>query len=208
MAQVEVKNFDNQVVETLELDDEVFGYSASETLVWEAVRAFQAARRKGTHATKNRSDVQGSGRKLWRQKGTGRARVGNLRSPLWRKGGSVFGPNPRDHSQRFPRRKRRNALKLVLSDRLRQGRLTVVEAFDPETPRTKDLLRALSSLEIEGKVLLVDDGDNRNLYLSSRNLPEVKLSPAHGVNVVDLLHHDQLVMSRQAVLRLQEVLQR
>ncbi len=208
MARVKVKNLNNEVVETLELSDEVFDYSASETLVWEAVRAFQAAQRKGTHATKKRSEVRGGGRKPWRQKGTGRARVGSIRSPLWRKGGVAFGPRPRDYAQSFPRRKRRNALKLVLSDRLRQGRLLVVDGFELESHRTKDFSEALSGLELSGKILLVEDGDNRNLYLGSRNLPQVKLAPSRAVNIVDLLHHDQLVLSKRAVLKLQEVLQR
>ncbi len=198
----------NEVVETLDLADEVFDYSASETLVWEAVRAYQAAQRKGTHATKNRSQVRGGGRKLWRQKGTGRARVGSLRSPLWRTGGTVFGPEPRTHGQNFPRKKRRNAIKLVLSDRLRNGRLRVVDGFELESHRTKELAQTLAGLELEGKVLLVEEPENRNLYLGSRNLAKVKLSPALGVNIVDLMHHDQLVLSKQAVLKLQEVLQR
>ena len=127
MAEVEVKNLKNKVVGKLPLADEVFGYEAKKSLVWEAVRAFQAGRRKGTHATKNRSATRGGGRKPWRQKGTGRARAGTLRSPLWAGGGTTHGPLPRDYTQALPRKKRRGAVKLVLTDKLKHGQLLVVD---------------------------------------------------------------------------------
>jgi large subunit ribosomal protein L4 len=208
MAEVEVKNLKNEVVETLALDDLVFDYTASETLVWEAVQAYLAAQRKGTAATKNRALVRGAGKKLWRQKGTGRARVGSLRSPLWRKGGTVFGPQPRDYAQAFPKQKRRGAIKMVLSDKLRNQRILVVDALALDTPRTRDFTGVLKVLNLDRKVLVVDTRENRNLFLSSRNLPKVKMVPATGVNVYDLLNYEQLLISRQALLDIQEVLQK
>ena len=208
MAEVEVKNLKNEVVDKLALDDAVFDYTASETLVWEAVRAYLAGQRKGTHATKTRGLVSGAGKKLWRQKGTGRARIGSLRSPLWRKGGTVFGPQPRDYEQSFPKQKRRGALKMVLSDKLRKQKLIVVDALAMEAPKTKDFVGVLQTLNLEKKVLVVDDRDNRNLFLSARNLPQVKMVMSSGLNVYDVLNYDHLLISRQALLDIQEVLQK
>lgn len=208
MAEVEVRDLKNKVVGKLELADEVFNYSASPTLLWEAVRAFEAKRRKGTHAAKNRSDVRGGGQKPWRQKGTGRARVGSLRSPIWRKGGVVFGPRPRDYSQALPKKKRRGAVKMVLTDKLKNGRLVVVEDFQLESFKTREFAGVLKTLELQGKVLVVEGGENRNLYLGSRNLPGVKLASGLGVNVHDLMRHDHLLFSKEAVLALQEVLRK
>ena len=208
MAEADVKNLKNEVVDKLTLDDAVFDYTASETLVWEAVRAYLAGQRKGTHATKNRALVSGAGRKLWRQKGTGRARVGSLRSPLWRKGGTVFGPQPRDYAQALPKKKRRGAMKMVLSDKLRNQKITVIDEFVMDTPRTKDFLAVLKTLDLDSKVLVVDEKENRNLYLSSRNLPSVKTVTSSGLNVYDLLNHEHLLISKQALLSIQEVLQK
>ncbi len=208
MAEVEVKNLKNEVVETITLADEVFDYTASETLVWEAVRAFLAGQRKGTHATKTRGMVSGAGKKLWRQKGTGRARIGSIRSPLWRKGGTVFGPQPRDYSQAFPKQKRRGAMKMVLSDKLRKQRMTVVDALGLEQPKTKEFLGVMKVFNLDNKVLVVDGRDNRNLYLSVRNLPKVKMVASTGLNVYDLLNYEHLLISKQALLDIQEVLQK
>ena len=208
MAEVEVRNLKNKVVEKLNLDEGVFNYTARETLVWEAVQAYQAAQRKGTHATKTRADVRGGGKKPWRQKGTGRARVGSIRSPLWKKGGVTFGPQPRDYEQAFPKKKRRGALKLVLSDKLRNQKLTVIDEISLESPRTKEFLGVLEQLKLEEKILVVDDRANRNLYLSSRNLPMVKSVPTVGLNVYDLLNCQHLLISKRAILALQEVLQK
>lgn len=208
MAEVQVRNLQNEVVGTLELSDAVFNYHASPTLVWEAVTAFLAGRRKGTHSTKTRGEVSGSGRKLWRQKGTGRARIGSIRSPLWRKGGTVHGPKPRDYAWALPKKKRRLAVCAVLTDRLENERLWVFEDLHLASHKTKDFVSWLQGLGVEGKVLLVDEKENRNLYLGSRNVPGVKLTPTEGVNVYDLVNHDLLIMSREAILKLQEVLQR
>ena len=206
--EVEVKNLKNKVVEKLTLADEIFDYTASETLVWEAVKAYLAAQRKGTGATKTRGVVRGSGRKLWKQKGTGRARVGSIRSPLWKKGGIVFGPQPRDHSEAFPRKKRRGALKMVLSDKLKKQKLVIVDALDLESCRTKEFVKLLKGLNLKEKVLVVDDRQNRNLFLSSRNLPQVKMVPVLGMNVFDALNCDVLLISKRSLLELQGVLQR
>ena len=206
MAKVEVKNLKNKRVGELELNDAVFDYSASETLVWEAVRAFLAGRRKGTHKVKNRVEVRGGGTKPWRQKGTGRARVGGLRSPLWRSGGTVFGPQPRDYSQRFPRKKKRGAVRMVLSDKLRNERLIVVENLKVESHRTRDFVSILEGFDLAGKVLIVDERENRNLFLSARNLPNVKMVAATGVNVYDLLDCEHLILSKEAVEKLEETL--
>ncbi len=208
MAEVEVKNLKNQVVEKLELADEVFNYTARETLVWEAVRAYQAAQRKGTHATKTRAAVRGGGRKPWKQKGTGRARAGSIRSPLWKKGGVTFGPQPRDYEQSFPKKKRRGALKMVLSDKLRNQKLTVIDDFSLESHRTKEFLAVLEKFKLEEKILVVDDRENRNLYLSARNLPGVKSVPTVGLNVYDLLNCRHLLISKRAILALQEALRK
>lgn len=208
MADVEVRNLHNEVVGQLALAEQVFNYSASKTLVWEAVRAFRANQRKGTHATRNRSQVRGGGAKMWKQKGTGRARMGSRRSPLWRGGGTVFGPQPRDYSQAFPKKKRRGAVKLVLTDKLRSQKLLVLDDLQLESHRSKEFLNLLRVLELEGKVLVIDDLENRNLFLSTRNLPQIKLVPSSGVNVYDLLRHDHVVFSRRALLQLQEVLER
>ena len=203
MAEVKIRNLKNKVVDQLRLSGEVFGYEASETLVWEAVNAYRAGQRKGTHAAKKRGQVSGSGRKLWRQKGTGRARIGSIRSPLWRKGGTIFGPQPRDYAQAFPRKKRRGAMKLVLTDKLKNQKLVVVEDIPLESHKTKEFLQVLKNLKLDRKVLVVDSRENRNLYLSCRNLPEVKMVPAEGVNVFDLLNCEHLLISRGALLELE-----
>lgn len=206
MAEVEVKDLNNKVVGKLKLSDDVFKYEASPALVWEAVTAYQAAQRKGTHATKGRSAVRGGGRKPWRQKGTGRARVGTLKSPLWAGGGTVHGPQPRSYAQAFPKKKRRGAMKLILTDKLKQDRLIVVDEIALESHRTKEFVKVLGNFEIPKKVLIVDSRENQNLYLSSRNVPAVKMVAANGVNVYDLVNHEVLMISKNALLELQEAL--
>jgi large subunit ribosomal protein L4 len=158
---------------------------------------------------KNRVEVSGGTRKPWRQKGTGRARVGDNRSPLWRHGGTVHGPRPRDYGVSFPRRKRRNALKVVLSEKLREGKLVCLEKFEIPSHRTADLERALAAdLGLESRTLLVPLEEERNLALAARNNPRLKVSRALGVHVVDLILHDTIVVSESALERLGEVLAR
>ena len=208
MAETELKSLANEVVGKLELSDRVFKAELNEPLIWEAVKHYLDSRRAGTAATKTRGVVSGSGKKLWRQKGTGRARIGSIRSPLWRHGGTVHGPQPRDYSYKLPRKKLRGALRSALSARLGENSLTVVEAFELQSPKTKDFLKILRGLGGTGKILLVDSGRNRNLALSSRNLPLVKLVADQGLNIYDVVNHQHVIFSREAVFRVQEVLSR
>jgi large subunit ribosomal protein L4 len=208
MAEIEVKNLSNEVVGKLELSDEVFGVELNEPLIWEAVKHYNDSLRAGTAATKTRAEVSGSGKKLWRQKGTGRARIGSVRSPLWRHGGTVHGPQPRSYDYKFPRKKIRGALRSALSARLGENAVTVVESFEISSPKTGEFLKVLRGVGGNGKVLLVDSTKNRNLQLSSRNLRDVKLVPGDGVNIFDVVNSNTLVFSRQAILEVQEVLSR
>lgn len=208
MPKVDVIDLKNKVVEKLELSGDVFEYEASETLVWEAVTAHLAGQRKGTHATRERSAVRGGGAKPWRQKGTGRARVGTIRSPLWAGGGTVHGPRPRDYSTSFPKKKKRGAVKLVLSDKLKDEKLLVVQDFSLKSHRTREFATVLGNMKLTGKLLLVDSRDNRNLYLSSRNLPNVKMVPVDSLNIYDLLNCEKVIFSKSAIIGMQEVLQK
>ncbi len=209
MAQVPVLNWNRETVRTLELPDAVFTYPSKEHLVYETVCAYRAAGRAGTHKTKNRSEVSGGTRKLWKQKHTGRARMGDNRSPLWRHGGTVFGPRPRDYAWDLPKKMRRNALKSVLAEKLREGRILCLESLDIASPKTRELEAALSGkLGVSGKALLVPEASGPNLELAARNNPRLKVVRALGVSVVDLLDHDTLVFSEPALRRLAEVLAR
>jgi large subunit ribosomal protein L4 len=209
MPDIDVKNWKNETLRTLNLDADVFEYPMKEHLVYEAVCAHRAGGRRGTHKVKNRVEVSGGTRKVWRQKGTGRARVGDNRSPLWRHGGTVHGPSPRDYSIAFPKRKRRNALRCALSEKLREGKLLCIDNFELPSHRTADFERTLTAdMGIEDKALLVSLEDERNLMLAARNNPRVSVTRALGVNVVDLLAHDTVIISEKALQRLEEVLAR
>jgi large subunit ribosomal protein L4 len=208
MAKIDVKNLANEVVDTLELSDVVFKAEFNEPLIWEAVMHYNASLRAGTASTKGRGDVRGSGKKLWRQKGTGRARIGSIRSPLWRHGGTVHGPKPRDYSYRFPRKKLRGALRSALSAKLSENAVTVVDSITIENPKTKDFKKLLDGMGCSGKVLIIDSYENRNLDLSSRNLAKVKLVSGSGVNVFDVVNSNTLLFSKESILQLQEVLNR
>jgi large subunit ribosomal protein L4 len=205
---IEVKNFQNQPVRELELPESVFGYPYNEHLIHLVVEAIRAAGRRGTHKTKNRKDVSGGGRKPWRQKGTGRARAGSTRSPLWRHGGTVHGPQPRSYEKDVTAREKRNALKSALSRALAEERILVLESFDLEDHKTRQLAARLGGLGIAGKALLVDRHGNQNLELAARNNPEVKTVDALGVNVYDVVDRPWVVFSEQALTRLVEVLER
>ena len=158
--------------------------------------------------TKTRHEVSGSGKKLWRQKGTGRARIGSIRSPVWRHGGTVHGPKPRSYSYRFPRKKLQSAMRSALSAKFSENSLAVVEGFPLESPKTKDFLKVLAGLGFTGKVLVVDSSGDRNLTLSSRNLPKIKLVPGTGVNIFDVVNSNTLLFSKDSILQVQEVLSR
>lgn len=206
MAVVKVKNLENKEVAELELSDAVFAVPLNKALIYEAVKCYLANQRQGTVSTKTRGEVSGAGRKLWKQKGTGRARVSSIRTPLWKGGGNVHGPRPRDWGYSIPKKMRRGALRSVLSERLREGGLTVVENLALPDHKTKNVIKTLGSLGLEKKALLVDIADNRNLTLSARNLPNVKRVSSLSVNIYDLLNHEQLVFSKDAIIQLQEML--
>jgi large subunit ribosomal protein L4 len=206
MPSVDVIDLNNKVVGTVELADEVFGVPVNENLLYEAVRHHLAGTRRGTASTKTRHEVAGSGKKLWKQKGTGRARMGSIRSPLWRHGGTTHGPQPRDYSYKLPRKMQLGALKSALSAKLRDGELRVIHEFSIGEPKSKLMRQALDGLQAARTVLVVDNGDNRNLALSSRNLEGVKLVASREVNVYDLLGHSQILMSRAAAQKLSEAL--
>ena len=204
---VEIKNWSNEVVGELELPDQVFAREVTEHLVWEVVRAYLASRRRGTHQAKERSAVSGSGTKPWKQKHTGRARAGHKRSPLWRGGGVVHGPRTRSHAFKVNKKARRAALAGVLSQRLAEGRLVVLDSMELEAPRTKDFVTRLAGLGISGqKVLLVDGLDNLNLNLASRNRPEITMLDSMSLNAYEVLNHRWVVVSEPAARSLAEVL--
>ena len=201
-----VKNLSNEQVREIDLPEAVFAYPYKEHLVHEVVRALRAAERRGTHKAKTRSEVSGSGRKLWRQKGTGRARVGDIRNPKWRKGGIVHGPRPRSYETGISAREKRTALKSVLSRRLAENGVLVVEDFELASHKTAELARTLAGLGIEGKALLVDSRDNENLSRASHNNAAVKAVDALAVNVYDVVDRPWFVVSEGALTRLVEVL--
>jgi large subunit ribosomal protein L4 len=206
MPNVAVKNLDNQPVGDFTLADEVFAAKVNQDLLYEAVRHYMASRRAGTHATKNRRLVAGSGRKLWRQKGTGRARIGSIRSPLWRHGGTVFGPQPRSYEYKLPRKMLVGALRSALSTKLAEEQLIVIDEFKLEGHKTKRLREILNRFDKEGTILLVDVAGNHDLELSSRNLDGVELVNNRELHPYHLLQCTRLLISRPAVERLQEAL--
>jgi len=203
---VAVKNMENKKVRDIDLPDEVFGYPYKEHLIHSAVLSYLAARRSGTHKTKTRREVAGSGRKVWRQKGTGRARIGGIRSPLWRGGGTVHGPQPRSHADKLSPREKRNALKSALSRKLKDAEILVVDALEMDSHRTKDLAGKLESLGVSGRALLVDTHGNENLILAARNNPRIKTVDAMAVNVYDVVDRAHIVVSEEALSRMVEVL--
>ena len=207
MPTVKVRNLKNEEVGDLELSEAVFGAPLNESLIHSAVRNAMANSRQGTSATKTRGDVSGSGRKLWKQKGTGRARIASLRSPLWKGGGNVHGPQPRDWSYNLPKKMRRGALRSALSERVREGNVLVVDSWALDQPKTKEFLGSLGKLGLgEVKTLIVDSLDNENLIRSSRNVQRAKVVNSFGLNIYDLLYHDKLVLSRAAASELEELL--
>ncbi|MEM7483390.1 MAG: 50S ribosomal protein L4 [Acidobacteriota bacterium] len=203
---ISVKSLDNKDLREIDLPEAVFGYPYKEHLIHEAVTAVQAAARRGTHKVKSRSEVSGSGRKLWRQKGTGRARVGDIRNPKWRKGGIVHGPQVRSHEKGLTPREKRNALKSVLSRKLADEQITVLDSFELSSHRTQELAAQLGGLGVEGKALLVDSRDNVNLDRAARNNPALKTVDALAVNVYDVVGRPHLLLSEGALNRLVEVL--
>ncbi len=206
MPKVDVFDLNNQVVGELELADAVFGAEVSEALIYEAVRQFQAGQRAGTHKTKTRSEVAGSGKKLWKQKGTGRARMGSVRSPIWRHGGTVHGPVPRDYSYKLPRKMLLGALRSALSAKVRDGELKVVQKLVFEDHKTKNAAAALKRLEVDKKVLVIDNDGDQNFARSVRNLKDVTLMISRDVTPYHLIGHERVLMSESAARKLSEAL--
>jgi large subunit ribosomal protein L4 len=209
MATIDVYNLTGAKVGSMDLADEVFG-AVNEDLLWEAVKHYRASRRAGTHATKARWEVSGSGKKLWRQKGTGRARIGSIRSPLWRHGGTVHGPQPRSYDYTFPRKKLLGALRSALAAKLADGKLLVVKSFDVKEPKTKLFREALDKLKVEGTTLLVEvsSAENKNLELSSRNIEGLELIRGNEVHPYHLMRHSHIVFAQPALEKLQDSLKK
>jgi large subunit ribosomal protein L4 len=205
MATIDIRDLSGAKVGTLDLADEVFG-AVNEDLLWEAVKHYRAAQHRGTHATKNRWRVSGSGKKLWKQKGTGRARVGEIRNPLWRKGGIVMGPQPRDYSAPLPKKMFRAALKSALAVKLRDKQLSVFDAFSLADHKTKAFSQLLTKLGFDRKILIIDHEENPNLRLAARNLGEVQLMPNLQLTPYHLLNARHVVFTKAAIQALQEVL--
>jgi large subunit ribosomal protein L4 len=203
---VDVVNAENEKVGSLDLRDEVFGGRVKVDLIHESVVRANAAERRGTHATKNRALVSGSGKKPWRQKGTGRARVGEIRNPLWRKGGTVFGPQPRSYEYKLPKKVEKGALRAALTQKLRDGQVIVVDALSVAEIKTKAAAEMLRRLGIDGKVLLVDVKPEDKLALSVRNIEGVRLLPSNRVSARDVMDTRRVVLTRAALEKLQEAL--
>lgn len=211
MPTVKVHNLRNEEVGEVELNEAVFGAPLNEALIHAAVRNYMANGRAGTVGTKTRGNVSGSGKKLWKQKGTGRARVASLRTPLWKGGGNVHGPQPRDWSYNLPKKMRRGALRSALSERLREGNLIVIDEISFNEPKTKNFVNTLKTLGLADKdktikTLIVDSLENANLIRSSRNVEKTKVTNSFGMNIYDLLYHEKLVISRNAIQELSELL--
>jgi large subunit ribosomal protein L4 len=211
MAQIEVLNLNGDRVGSIELADAVFAPGeVNEALLWEAVKHYRASLRQGTHKTKSRTEVAGSGKKLWKQKGTGRARIGSVRSALWRHGYTVHGPQPRSYDYAFPRKKLLGALRSALAAKLADGKLTVVDSLDMEQPKTKLYREALTKLSVTRTALLVENGNSlsQGLVLGARNLKGVELVLNNEVHPYDLLRYDRAIFSKAAIVQLTEALEK
>lgn len=204
MANLKVMDQNGKDSGEVTLNDKVFGIEPNESVVFEAIIRQRAGKRQGTSKVKNRSAVRGGGKKPWRQKGTGRARQGSIRAPQWRGGGTVFGPTPRSYAYTMPRKQRRLAIKSVLSQKLIDNDLIVLDKLTMSAPKTKELVSMLNGLNADGKVLIVSD-DN-NVQLSARNLTKAKVVPVNGLNVEDAVNYGKLILDQDAVKKIEEVL--
>lgn len=207
MPMVEIFDIDKKVVEERELSESVFGVDVKPHLLHTVVVAQLADRRSGTASTKTRSEASGGGRKPWRQKGSGRARAGTIRSPLWRGGGIVFGPKPRDYSQKVNKKVRRSALKTALSLKLKDGNLLVLDKISLDAPKTKEFLKFAGIFDLSS-ALIVDVEPSDNLRLGARNLPDFKVLPQKALNVYDILRYEKLVVTRNTIEKIEEGLGR
>lgn len=207
MPKVTLYNTAGAAAGEIELNDSVFGVEYNEAVIHQAVVRQMANERLGTHATKTRGLVRGGGRKPWKQKGTGRARVGSIRSPLWVGGGTVFGPTPRSHAKDMTRKARQLAVKSALSEKLRANELIVVDAINFDAPKTKEVVKFLAAFNVDGKTLIVDGGTaSENTVLSARNIPGVKAYAPSGLNIYDIVHYTKLFLTQDAVKKIEEVL--
>lgn len=204
MATIDIHNLSGEKVGTFDLADEIFG-AVNEDLLWEAVKHYRAGQHKGTHKTKGRWEVSGSGKKLWKQKGTGRARIGSIRSPLWRHGYTVHGPQPRSYDYTFPRKKLLGALRSALAAKFADGKLIIVNTFEMKEPKTKEFRKALTALKVDKTVLVVEEAkhENRNLELSARNIAGLELMSGNEVHPYHLLRYDRAIFSQPAIEKLQ-----
>ncbi|MFN8009298.1 MAG: 50S ribosomal protein L4 [Terriglobia bacterium] len=206
MPQLKIKDLNNKVIGEIELHDSVFGTKVNRSLLFAAVKHYLDGLRQGTHATKNRSEVRGGGKKPWRQKGTGRARVGSSRNPIWRHGGVAHGPTPRSYSFHLPKKMIQGALRSALSEKFNGAAIFVIDQFSLPTHKTKEFRKVLNTIDLKKKLLIVENGKNENLELAAGNLDGVKLVHNQDVTVYDLLGHDQIVFSKAAIQKLQEAL--
>ena len=207
MPKVTLYNTAGAAAGEIELNDSVFGVEYNEAVIHQAVVRQMANERLGTHATKTSGLVRGGGRKPWKQKGTGRARVGSIRSPLWVGGGTVFGPTPRSHAKDMTRKARQLAVKSALSEKLRANELIVVDAINFDAPKTKEVVKFLAAFNVDGKALIVDGGTaSANTVLSARNIPGVKAYAPSGLNIYDIVHYTKLFLTQDAVKKIEEVL--
>ncbi|QMV41573.1 50S ribosomal protein L4 [Cohnella cholangitidis] len=205
MPKVSVFNVDGKEVGQLDLAEGVFGLEPNVHVLHSAVLLQQASLRSGTHDTKGRSEVRGGGRKPWKQKGTGRARQGSIRSPQWKGGGIVFGPTPRSYGFKLPRKVRRLAIKSALSSKVVDNQIIVLDQLSLSQPKTKDIAKILNNLKVSRKALVVTADFDNNVALSARNIPGVKFVSAEGINVLDVMKHDQLIITKDAVAKVEEV---
>ncbi|MBS4175710.1 50S ribosomal protein L4 [Bacillus sp. FJAT-49736] len=206
MPKVALYNQTGSQVGEIELNDSVFGIEPNQHVLFDAIVMQRASLRQGTHKVKNRSEVSGGGKKPWRQKGTGRARQGSIRSPQWRGGGTVFGPVPRSYSYKLPKKVRRLAIKSALSSKVLEANILVLESLSFDAPKTKEFAAVLKNLSVAKKALVVTDGTDANVALSARNIPGITVVDANGINVLDVVSHDQLIMTKAAVEKVEEVL--
>lgn len=206
MPKVALLNQNGSQVGEIELNDSVFGIEPNQNVLFDAILMQRASLRQGTHKVKGRSEVRGGGRKPWRQKGTGRARQGSIRSPQWRGGGIVFGPVPRSYSYKLPKKVRRLAIKSALSSKVLEENILVLESLAFETPKTKEFKSVLTGLSVDKKALVVTADLDENVALSARNIPGVTVVTANGISVLDVVNHDKLIITKAAVEKVEEVL--
>lgn len=205
MPKVTLFNQAGSEIGDVELNDAVFGIEPNDAVLFEAIVMQRASLRQGTHKVKGRSEVRGGGRKPWRQKGTGRARQGSIRSPQWRGGGTVFGPTPRSYAYKLPKKVRRLAIKSALSTKVNEENVIVVDSLVFEQPKTKEFAAVLKGLSVDTKALVVTDGLDEKVALSARNIPGVTVVEANGLNVLDVVSHNKMILTKSAVQKVEEV---